>query len=183
MRQYLINNMKHYLGIDLGLSGALALINEKKRLIECVPIPVMDCWVGKKLRPEYNIEEIVTIIKKWLSEYHIALVGVERLRAIPHQSSQTAFSMGGSAMLFRTIFNIFGVEYIEIEPVIWQKSVFKDDFYITRKEEAENATKKASIKTAERLFPGFNFKRTKRSRIIDHNMTDSANIAYYISNL
>ena len=166
----------HIISIDIGLLGAISLMSKSKTLIACEPMPVIETWVNKKIRNQYNISEIYVIIKRWISDYEVTEVGMERLRAIPNQSSQTAFSMGGGAMLFKTIFNILNIPVTEIEPSQWQKKVF-GDLGINYTSET---TKKASIEAAKKLFPGFDFKPTKKSRTFSDGMTDSALIAYYL---
>ena len=167
--------MEYYLGVDLGLQGAISLISENKKLMICEPIPTIEVMVGKKMRNQYDISCINAIIKAWMSDYCIAKAGMERLRAIPHQASQVAFSMGGGTMLFKTLFTIYKIPFIEIEPRAWQKRIFGDlGVQYTAK-----TTKQASIQATKQLFPGFDFKRTKRSRIDDHNMTDSVLIGLF----
>ena len=170
--------MKHYLGVDLGLQGAMSLISEDKKLIICEPIPTIEVMVGKKMRNQYDISGINAIIKAWIADYSIVKASMERLRAIPHQASQVAFSMGGGTMLFKTLFTVHKIPFIEIEARSWQKRIFGD----LGVQYTSKTTKQASVQAAKSLFPGFCFKRTERSRVDSPDMTDSALIGLFITN-
>lgn len=180
--------MKNYIGVDLGLKGAISLVSEETKLIACEPLPVMDVLVGKRARAQYNIQELYAIIMRWTDDFHIEKAGMERLRGMPNQMAQTAFSMGGSAMLFKTIFTITKIPFMEIEPRNWQKKIFGDwgiqyrPVNVTQKERRK-ALKKASIQAAKQIFPGSSFRVTERCTTDSDGMTDSALIGLYISQI
>ncbi len=169
--------MKYYfLSVDIGLSGAMSLISDSKELIACETIPVISVLVNKKMRNQYDISSINAILKAWMSDYNIVKIGFERLRAIPGQASQVAFSMGGGTMLFKTLATVHKIPFVEIEARSWQKKIFGElGIQYTGK-----TTKQASIQAAKQLFPGFNFKRTERCKVASSDMTDSACIGLYI---
>ena len=164
------------MGIDLGISGAISIIDNNGKLILCEPIPIISVMVGKKMRNQYDISSINEMFKLWILDYNIVKAGMERLRPIPMQSSQTGFSLGGSTMLFKTLFTVHKIPFVEIEARSWQKEIFGSLGVQYNK----NTTKDASILATKQLFPGYNFKRTERCKVDDHNMTDSACIAKYI---
>lgn len=166
--------MKYYIGVDLGLLGGITLLNEDKKIIDCRAIPTIRVLVGKKIRNQYDINGINNIILEW-REKEITKAGMERLRPMPMQAIQVAFSMGGGMMLFKTLFTIYKIPFIEFEPRAWQKKIFGDLGVQYNKD----TTKQASIQAAKQLFPGANFKATEKSRVDSHGMTDSANISLY----
>lgn len=169
--------MKYFIGCDLGLSGAISLLDENKKIVFCKPMPTINVVVGKakKIRKQYDISAINVIIEKWESDIEISKAGFERLRAIPYQTSQTAFSMGGGAMLFKTLFTVHKIPFVEFEPRSWQKEIFGNLGIQYNKD----TTKIASVQAAKQLFPGTNFRRTERCTKDDDGMTDSACIALY----
>jgi hypothetical protein len=175
MRPFTTNNMKHYIGVDIGLKGGMSIINEKKTLVHTTPIPTREVLVGKKIRNQYNINDISYIIKCWASDYEVASAGMERLRAIPNQSSQTAFSMGAGSMLFKAIFTFWSVPFLEFEPRAWQQKIFKTQGI----QYNAKTTKQASIMACSQLWPQERFLATPRSRVPSDGMTDSACIALY----
>lgn len=167
--------MKVFLGVDIGINGAMSLVNNNNLLLTCEPIPTIEMLVNKKKRNQYDIQGINEIIKRWMSDYNIVKAGVERLRAIPNQASQVAFSMGGGSMMFKTLFTVYNVSYIEFEPRTWQKEIFKR----AGVQYTSDTTKIASVAAAKTLFPGIMFKRTDRCKVDSPDLTDSAHIALY----
>ena len=179
MKQYMEkeNNIKCTIGVDIGLHGGMSIINGNNEMVECVAIPTIDVLVGKKIRQHYDIGLINDIINRWISLYRVSIAGFERLRAIPNQRSQVAFSMGGGAMMFKTLFTIHKIPFMEVEPRSWQKKIFGDLGIQYNKD----TTKKASIQAAKQLFPGELFLATERSRVASDGLTDSILISLYIS--
>jgi len=167
--------MKHFIGIDIGLKGGMSLINEDSKLIYCIPIPVRDVLVGKSIRPQYEIEKVYKELFDWLQKHEIRKALFERLRAIPNQSSQTGFSMGSGSMMFKTLFTVMEIDFDEVEPYTWQKSIFGKCGISYSGDE----TKRASVEAAKKLFPGQEFKRTARSRTACDGLTDSALMAIH----
>lgn len=169
--------MKYYIGIDIGLKGGMTLMNEDSKIIKCFSIPTIEVMVGKKkkIRNQYDIQSIHSAIEEWQRGWAIEKAGMERLRAIPNQSSQTAFSMGGGAMLFKTLFTVYEIPFIEFEPRAWQQKIFKNLGIQYKKD----TTKQASIQAARQLWPGASFLPNARCRVPSDGMTDSACIALY----
>lgn len=167
---------KFYLGIDIGINGCLTIINNQNSIIISEPTPTIDVLINKKIRKHYDIQSINELFKGWISDYTIVKAGFERMKPIPAQASQVAFSLGGGAMLFKVMCTVYKIPYIEIEPRSWQKEIFKRAGI----QYDGNTTKIASIAAAKRLFPGFCFKRTAKCKVDDANMTDSACIAMYV---
>lgn len=179
MLQFIKDNnkiMNYYIGIDIGLKGGLSLIDDNKKLFFVKSIPTIDVLVGKKIRKQYDIKSIIDIIETFTIGRNITMTGFERLRAIPSQSSQTAFSMGGGAMLFKSICTFLEIPFTEIEPRAWQQKIFNQLGIQYNKD----TTKKASIQAAKQLFPGELFLPNDRCRTASDGMTDAALIGLYI---
>jgi len=168
--------MKYFLGIDLGLKGCMSLLNENKKLISCEPIPIIQVLVNKKMRNQYDISSINAIIKAWINDYNIVKIGFERLRGMPNQASQVAFSLGGATMLFKTLATVYKIFFVEIEARMWQKKIFGG----LGIQYSSKTTKQASIQAAKQIFPGFCFKRTEKCRVDSSDMTDSSLIGLYL---
>ena len=166
---------KSYIGIDIGIDGGLSIIDEDRNLIFCEPMPTVDVFINKKNRKKYNLQEINQLIESWKKEYKIHMAGIERLRPIPKQSSQTGFSLGGGSMLFKELFTILGIPFVEIEPHVWQKEIFNSLGVQYNKKNL----KQASILAAKQLFPSMDFKPTERAKKESDGMTDSCLIAEY----
>jgi len=168
--------MKYVIGVDLGLKGGIALIDENKKLLSCLPLPTFEVMVGKKKRNIYDIKKIHNTIKTWQIELKHATfnAGMERLRAFPGQAAQVGFSLGGSDMLFRTLFTVFGIPFIVFEPQMWQKHIFIP----LGIQYTKQTTKQASIQAAKQLFPEQSF-IPMGCRVPSDGLSDSACIAIY----
>jgi hypothetical protein len=156
------------MGIDIGLSGGIAIIDGEKLTV--YTMPVVSVRVGKKMRNQYDIQGVYSILKDCKGE-----AVMERLRAIPNQMAQTAFSMGAGQMLFKALFTVLGIQYKEIEPRTWQSQVFKS----LRIQYDKSTTKEASILSAKQLFPSVSFKPTEKCRKDSDGLTDATCIAYW----
>jgi hypothetical protein len=167
---------KCYIGIDIGIDGGLSIIDENKELLCCEPMPTVEVFINKKTRRKYNLQEINEIIETWGKENQVSMAGMERLRPIPKQSSQTGFSLGGGSMLFKELFTILNFPFVEIEPHVWQKDIFNSLGVQYNKKNL----KQASIQAAKQLFPAADFKPTERARKDSDGMTDSCLIAEYL---
>ena len=165
--------MQNVLSVDIGLTGAISLLNGKGELLICEPMPTYEIVVNKKVKNQYDINAIYQLIRRIDADYPITVLSMERLRPIPNQSSQTGFSLGMGQAIFRTLAVVLGIESLEVEPHSWQKEMFKGISY------DKKTTKVASVQAAKRMFPNFNFKVTERCKKDSPDMTDSALIGAY----
>lgn len=162
------------MGIDLGISGGITIVDENGKIHLCIPMPVTEIIVNKKKKNQYDIKALNYLFKGKIAEVPVVEAIMERLRPIPMQSSQTGFSLGMAVGIFRSLFTIHGIPYREVEPREWQSEMFKGTPY------DRDTTKEVSIMVANRLAPGFPFKATERSKKDSDGMTDSYNMAVYL---
>lgn len=90
--------MRHVLGIDPGISGGIAVIDERFNLVDCFHMPVIEIDGKKKV-------DAGTLFKR-LSEYELALGVIEKVGTRPGEGVVGAFSFGdvgtgGSDTLFQ----------------------------------------------------------------------------------
>lgn len=166
--------MKYFMGVDLGISGGITIIDENGTILVCKPMPTTEIIVNKKKKNQYDIKTLDRLFDGMNRAYQITEVIMERLRPIPMQSSQTGFSLGMAVGIFRTLFTVYEIPYREVEPRLWQQEMFQGTPY------DKDTTKEVSIMVANRLAPGFSFKATDRSKKESDGMTDSYNMAVYL---
>lgn len=153
-----------YIGIDPGLSGAVAGINPDGFLwVKKVPI-----IKNSKGKTEYNVKAMMEIFEG----EDITGAALELIHSMPGQGCTSMFRMGYGLGLWEGILAAMKIPYIKVSPQSWRKEILRD---FVRGDDA----KQASILNAERRFPKFNFKATERCTKIDDNMCDAANIALY----
>ena len=79
------------LGIDPGLSGAIAIL-EKKKVLNLFDMPVMA--EGKKNKKQLNSAQLVKIIKENIKMEDEVAVVVEQVNAMPGQGVTSMFNFG-----------------------------------------------------------------------------------------
>ena len=130
-----------YLGVDPGLSGAIAaIINNNVRVFDC---------------PE-TIPEMAAIVKPYKDNSQVL---IEKVNAFYKSSAKSAFTFGSNFGAWQAIFASFQIPYEFITPRQWQKQMFDS----AKKVED---TKRQSFERAMRLYPNIELK-TKRGKILD----------------
>ena len=81
------------IGIDPGLSGAIAILDEKK-VIGIFDMPVMS--EGKKNKRQLNSAQLVSILKEHKNSNDEMAVVVEQVNAMPGQGVTSMFNFGQS---------------------------------------------------------------------------------------
>jgi hypothetical protein len=107
-----------YLGVDFGLKGALAALNESGNIIDVLPMP---------LKSDGTIDAFQ--IYSWLYEswgdYDDEVVACgEKLHAIFRASASSTFNFGKGIGLVTGIIECLEMEYFEVRAVDWQKFHF-----------------------------------------------------------
>ena len=77
------------IGIDPGLSGAIAILDDKK-VLSIFEMPVMA--EGKKNKRQLNSAQLVNIIRENIKKNEEAVVVVEQVNAMPGQGVTSMFN-------------------------------------------------------------------------------------------
>jgi len=132
--------MSIYIGIDPGITGAMAAIGtmvggEEQRVDD---MPVME-----KMRSSERATLDPAKLRSWLMNYCAMepTVIIEQLHPQPKIGAVTNFSMGYSYGMLITILDDIGFRYIQVSPAKWKKAM------------GLNAMKDLSRQMAIELFP------------------------------
>lgn len=106
------------LGIDVGLNGALALI-EDGQLLEVHDMPTVTLERNNKTKRMVNANALSLIIRG--SKADVAYL--ERLSAMPGQGVTSMFSMGQSLGVVLGILAAYQIATTTIPPRTWQKAL------------------------------------------------------------
>ena len=79
------------IGIDPGLSGAIAIL-ENNKVLNIFEIPVMS--EGKKNKRQLNSAQLVRLLKENISENEEVSIVVEQVNAMPGQGVTSMFNFG-----------------------------------------------------------------------------------------
>lgn len=154
-----------FIGIDPGLDGALAAIQEDGSVIAVEDTPTLTVK-GKKNKRHYNVSEMyrnlrITVAAEGQRGVRVAL---ENVHAMPGQGVSSMFSMGYGLGLWRGIIAALDLPLTMVEPVVWKRQmglIGKD--------------KAASVVLAQQRFPTADLRRKK-----DHGRADALLLALYL---
>ena len=147
------------LGIDIGLNGAIALV-EGGQLLEVHDMPTFTVERNAKTKRMVNAAELARLIRQAAP----ASAYLERLNAMPGQGVTSMFSMGQSLGVVLGILAGLDIATTTIPPRTWQKALDVPQ------------GKDGSRYRAAQLFPAH---AAQFARVKDDGRSDAALIAAY----
>ena len=150
------------IGIDPGLSGAIAVL-ENNKVLNIFDMPVMS--EGKKNKRQLNSAHLVNLIKENINSNDEISVVVEQVNAMPGQGVTSMFNFGQSFGILKGICSAMHLPVYYVRPAKWKKY-----FNLI------NSEKDASRTKAIEVFPYFS---SELSRKKDSNKADAILIASY----
>lgn len=154
--QYTVASTRnYYAGIDPGFSGAIAIIDDRQRIVEVHAMPLH----GIKSKQEIDCDKIISI----LLNYQLSHVAIEKAQAMPKQGCVSMFRYGDGYGQIKGICAAFVLKYTLVTPQAWKKRMMA----------GMDKGKGASIVRAKQLF---NF--TPKSKT-DHGRAEAILIAEY----
>ena len=133
-----------FIGVDPGLSGAVAAISQHGKFICVGDTPVAEVKKGKGAKHFYLPAQMVAQLKGIQAHGAITLIGIELVHAMPGQGVTSMFRMGQGLGMWEMAFVALSLPYKWITPQSWKKELLRagvgDD-------------KSASIVRAQELFP------------------------------
>ena len=150
------------IGIDPGLSGAIAILDDIK-IFDMFDMPIMS--EGKKNKNQLNSAQLVNIIKKHIPESGEAYVIVEQVSAMPGQGVTSMFNFGQTFGAIKGICASLNLPIFYVRPTKWKKHF-----------ELINASKDASRTKVIEMYPSISERLRKKK---DVNKADAILIARY----
>ena len=150
-----------FIGIDPGLSGAIAFFDVAKGHLSIVDMPTVEVVRNNKKKRELSPQMMASLIR--LAEGDKAAV-VERVGAMPGQGVSSVFSFGRSLGMVEGVLSGLQIPHTLITPQVWQKAALV------------RGGKDGSRQRAAELFPAYAnlFARKK-----DDGRADAACMAWY----
>jgi crossover junction endodeoxyribonuclease RuvC len=159
-----------FLGIDPGLSGAIALVDSRGEILQIQTTPTVVIKKGKGNRTIYVESSMVSILEACRTSGNLVMTGLENVHAMPGQGVTSMFSMGQGFGLWLGIISALRMPYTRIEPMTWKKIMGIPS----------KSDKRESVVRALQLFPHANLMKTERSRVECDGKADALLIAEYI---
>mgnify|MGYP001186789822 CR=1 FL=1 len=150
------------IGIDPGLSGAIAIL-ENNKVLSIFEIPVMS--EGKKNKRQLNSAQLVKLLKDNISKNEEVSVVVEQVNAMPGQGVTSMFNFGQTFGSIKGICAALNLPIFYVRPAKWKKHF-----------ELINSSKDASRTKVIEMYPSIS---TRLSRKKDVNKADAILIARY----
>ena len=150
------------IGIDPGLSGAIAVMHDKK-VINMYDMPVMA--EGKKNKRQLNSSQLVNIIKENINEDEDTIVVVEQVNAMPGQGVTSMFNFGQTFGAIKGVCAALRLPIFFVRPSKWKKHF-----------ELINSSKDASRTKVIEMYPTLSSQLAKKR---DVNKSDAVLIAKF----
>ena len=106
------------IGIDPGLSGAIAVLDDKK-VLKIIDMPVMA--EGKKNKKQLNSAQLVNIIKENINNNEEIAVVVEQVNAMPGQGVTSMFNFGQTFGAIKGVCAALSLPIFFVRPSKWKK--------------------------------------------------------------
>jgi crossover junction endodeoxyribonuclease RuvC len=154
-----------YIGIDIGLSGAIGVLNGLGNFVAVFDLPIMASGGGmKKVKNQLNAAELARI----LSPYRGACVILEDVHSMPRDSVSNAFSFGDTYGQIKGVLGSLSWPYSLVKPNIWKPAL-----KVNHKD--KDVSKELSRAAAIRSWPDAPLTRKK-----DHNRAEALLLAKYL---
>jgi len=151
-------------GIDPGLSGAIALL-ENNKVLDVIELPVMS--EGKKNKRQLNSAQLSNFISKNVENIDTTAVIVEQVNAMPGQGVTSMFNFGQTFGAIKGITAALNLPIYFVRPSKWKKHF-----------DLIKSSKDASRTKAIEIYPSLAEKLSKKK---DVNKSDAILIARYFS--
>ena len=152
------------IGIDPGLSGAIAVLDNNK-VLKIYDMPVMA--EGKKNKRQLNSAQLVNIIKENIENREEINVVVEQVNAMPGQGVTSMFNFGQTFGAIKGVCAALNLPIFFIRPSKWKKYF-----------ELINSSKDSSRTKAIEMYPSIADQLSKKK---DVNKSDAILIARFSS--
>ncbi len=152
------------IGIDPGLSGAIAIL-ENNKVLNLFDIPVMS--EGKKNKRQLNSALLVSLLKENIKNDEEVAVAVEQVNAMPGQGVTSMFNFGQTFGAIKGICAALDLPIFFVRPSKWKKHF-----------ELINSSKDSSRTKAIEMYPKLSNQLSKKK---DVNKSDAILIARFFS--
>ena len=152
------------IGIDPGLSGAIAVLQDNK-IKHIYDMPVMP--EGKKNKRQLNSAHLAKLIRENIEDQNETVVVVEQVNAMPGQGVTSMFNFGQTFGAIKGICAALGLPIFFVRPAKWKKHF-----------ELINSSKDASRTKTIEMYPSLSNQLSKKK---DVNKSDAILIARFFS--
>lgn len=129
-----------YVGIDPGITGSVATLDDSNRCIEFYDTPTVTTKVGKKFKNQMDAPAIVLLLEG-ITSGHEVIVTIEKVNAMPGWKSDpdnpgqrvqasmgvtSAFNFGCGYGIWLGILSALKLPFQQVHPLTWKRSMMMD---------------------------------------------------------
>lgn len=179
-----------FIGIDIGLNGAIAIIKSLVDEIDDIssfPIKIVEIYDMPKYNESY-IENLNEIIKNIRKKHKNSYWMIEGIHSMPSDARKSAFKFGFLYGILLALLKANKINYNIVYPHVWKKNLMVDKRYLYNElhENNENEYNKIQKKN-KKMFAIYRLKHYINESDFDkyiylkkhHNRADSILIAIY----
>lgn len=149
-----------HIGIDPGLSGAVAILDVHGALVGVFDTPVLTLATSRGTKLEYDVPGLVALLTPYAgAQAHVTL---EESQAMPGQGVRSMFMVGVGFGVWLALLAALALPHTRVRPAIWKRAL------------GLGKDKEASRLRAMQLFPGADLRRKK-----DHGRAEALLLAYW----
>ena len=139
------------IGIDPGLSGGIAILDNSK-VVKLFDMPIMPD--GKKNKRQLNSALLVKLIKDNIKNLEDTVMVVEQVNAMPGQGVTSMFNFGQTFGAIKGICAALGIPIFLVRPAKWKKHF-----------ELINSSKDSSRTKAIEMYPSISEQLSKKKKM------------------
>lgn len=148
-----------FIGIDPGLSGAIAILTSDNPIILATPV----------IDKEIDVARIIQFLYENEVNERNSIAHIEKVGAFPKQGVVSMFRFGFVTGIMHGVFRTLKIPLFIVTPQSWKKEILVDT----------DKSKQAAINWCLRSYPGVNLFSTMKSKIHDNGMADALCLAEY----
>lgn len=156
--------MSYFLGIDPGLSGALAFFDPVSNDLQVMDMPTHTITVNAKKKRRLDLNSLDVIFSSMLA-VKTTIAVIENVNAMPKQGVTSSFNFGFTAGALNAFLAAKRIPFVSVAPATWKK--------IMRVTSDKDATRRE----ASRLMP---MHADKWRQVKDDGRAEAALLAYYL---
>lgn len=173
--------MKHYLGIDPGKNGGIALIDSNGKVLLTSQIPL----IAKK---EVDVQQLCRFITNVVFNTENIFICLENVHAVQQVSATASFEFGKICGILEAIIYLCEKPFQKVNPKTWQKEAWIGITPIklpSKDDKIKIDTKATSLLAVKRLYPVADLHLSPRVGNPHDGIVDAILIAHYgkVSNL
>ena len=154
------NGMPMHIGIDLGLFGAVAVLDHAGTLVVLHDVPTLTLSTNRGTKQDYDVPGLVALLQPYAgSQAHVML---EARQAMPGQGVRSMWTTGYGYGVCVGVLAALQIPYTPVRPAVWKRTL------------GLGKDKEQAWLRAQQLYPGADLLRKQ-----DRGRAEAILVAWY----